>query len=324
MLRSLSQAVYSPDEGGHFGLGFTSYAHFTSPIRRYPDLIVHRGIKSIVHSEEGSKDVVAPPKMDPKLAEYPYDMARMYQLGEHCSMTERRADDATRDVMAWLKCEYLKDHVGEEYDGVIAAVVPFGFFVELSGVYIEGLVHVSTLSGDYFHHDSAKHRLIGERTAMSFRLGDDVRVKVVRVGMEDRKIDLELVSEPQHRQADRDALEITKREPRDKGKGRGKGGKSAAGRSPKGKGDRAKGGREKAVDADAKPRRKKGPSPQSAGKSDKPEKVAPTYEDDGELSARDKLVAEAAKLALGKGKGKKPAGKTTGADKKRKPRKSGK
>lgn len=322
MLRSLSQAVYSPDEGGHFGLGFTSYAHFTSPIRRYPDLIVHRGIKSIVHGEEGSKDVVAPPKLDSELADYPYDMARMYQLGEHCSMTERRADDATRDVMAWLKCEYLKDHVGKEYEGVIAAVVPFGFFVELSGVYIEGLVHVSTLSGDYFHHDSGKHRLIGERTAMSFRLGDDVRVKVVRVGMEDRKIDLELVSEPQHRQADRDALEITKREPRDKGKGRGKGGKSAGGRSTKG--DQGRGGRDKGGDAGEKPRRRKGSAPQSGGKSGKPEKVAPTYEDDGELSARDKLVAEAAKLALGKGKGKKPAGKTTGADKKRKPRKSGK
>ncbi|MFN2361945.1 MAG: ribonuclease R, partial [Marinobacter sp.] len=322
MLRSLSQAVYSPDEGGHFGLGFTSYTHFTSPIRRYPDLIVHRGIKSVVHSEEGSKDVVAPPKKDPELADYPYDLARMYQLGEHCSMTERRADDATRDVMAWLKCEYLKDHVGEEYDGVIAAVVPFGFFVELSGVYIEGLVHVSTLSGDYFHHDSAKHRLIGERTAMSFRLGDDVRVKVVRVGMEDRKIDLELVSEPQHRQADRDALQITKREPKDKGRGRGKGGKSAGGRSPKG--ERAKGGGEKADDGAQKPRRRKGSAPKSAGKPEKPHEAGPTYEDDGELSARDKLVAEAAKLALGKGKSKKATGKAADADKKRKPRKSGK
>ena len=139
---------------------------------------------------------------------------------------------------------------------MIAAVVPFGFFVELSGVYIEGLVHVSTLSGDYFHHDAAKHRLIGERTAMSFRLGDEVRVKVVRVGMEDRKVDLELVSEPQHRQADRDALEVTKREPRDKGKGkgkgkgRGKGGKSTAGRAPRVD-------RDKAGDTAAKPRRRK-------------------------------------------------------------------
>ncbi|WP_394132867.1 ribonuclease R [Marinobacter nauticus] len=228
MLRSLSQAVYSPEEAGHFGLGFASYTHFTSPIRRYPDLIVHRAIKSRIHNPEATKDLVSPMVHDPELAEYPYDYARMEQLGEHCSMTERRADDATRDVMAWLKCEFLRDHVGEEYDGIIGAVVPFGFFVELSDIYIEGLVHVSTLSGDYFHHDAVKHRLIGERTAVSFRLGDEVRVRVVRVDLEDRKIDLELVSTPRRRKADRDALEVSKREPRGKGKGgrSGKGQKS--------------------------------------------------------------------------------------------------
>ena len=228
MLRSLSQAVYSPEEAGHFGLGFASYTHFTSPIRRYPDLIVHRAIKSRIHNPEATKDLVSPKVHDPELAEYPYDYARMEQLGEHCSMTERRADDATRDVMAWLKCEFLRDHVGEEYDGIIGAVVPFGFFVELSDIYIEGLVHVSTLSGDYFHHDAVKHRLIGERTAVSFRLGDEVRVRVVRVDLEDRKIDLELVSTPRRRKADRDALEVSKSEPRGKGKGgrSGKGQKS--------------------------------------------------------------------------------------------------
>jgi len=225
MLRSLSQAVYSPEESGHFGLGFASYAHFTSPIRRYPDLVVHRAIKSCIHSPDVQKDVVSPKELDLELAAYPYDYAKVEQLGEHCSMTERRADDATRDVMAWLKCEFLKDHVGEEYEGVIAAVVPFGFFVELADIYIEGLVHVSTLSGDYFHHDAAKHRLIGERTAVSFRLGDEVKVKVVRVGLEDRKIDLELASKPQKRTADRDALDVAKREPRGKGDRAGKGGK---------------------------------------------------------------------------------------------------
>ncbi|MDP4548343.1 ribonuclease R [Marinobacter sp. MDS2] len=225
MLRSLSQAVYSPEESGHFGLGFASYAHFTSPIRRYPDLVVHRAIKSCIHNPEVQKDVVSPKELDAGLAAYPYDYAKVEQLGQHCSMTERRADDATRDVMAWLKCEFLKDHVGEEYNGVIAAVVPFGFFVELADIYIEGLVHVSTLSGDYFHHDAAKHRLIGERTAVSFRLGDEVKVKVVRVGLEDRKIDLELTSKPQKRTADRDALDIAKREPRNKGDRAGKGGK---------------------------------------------------------------------------------------------------
>jgi len=288
MLRSLSQAVYSPEESGHFGLGFPSYAHFTSPIRRYPDLIVHRAIKSRIHGPEATKDVVAPAVTDPELAVYPYDYARMQQFGEHVSMTERRADDATRDVMAWLKCEFLSDHVGEEYDGVIAAVVPFGFFVELADVYIEGLVHISTLSGDYFHHDSAKHRLIGERTAVSFRLGDEVRVRVMRVGMEDRKIDLELISTPKRRQADRDALDVPKRDGRGKNdkradKGRGRGGAPGADKSAKAK----------------KPR-----------KTGKP------------ASAKAQLVAEAAQGA-GK-KPKKSPGKPAGASRPRKARKTDK
>ncbi|SOB76526.1 RNAse R [Marinobacter sp. LV10R510-11A] len=268
MLRSLSQAVYSPEERGHFGLGFPSYAHFTSPIRRYPDLIVHRAIKSRIHNPEVTKDVVSPAVFDPELIEYPYDYARMVQLGEHVSMTERRADNATRDVMAWLKCEFLSDHVGEEFDGVIAAVVPFGFFVELSGVYIEGLVHVSTLNGDYFHHDSAKHRLIGERTAISFRLGDELRVRVMRVGMEDRKIDLELVSEPKRRQADRDALDVAKRDTRGKDgkradKGRSRRGAPAGAAAKSGKG--GKGGK------DAKPG--KASKPAGASKPRKPRKT---------------------------------------------------
>lgn len=304
MLRSLSQAVYSPEEGGHFGLGFAGYAHFTSPIRRYPDLIAHRAIKSIIHGTNDAKDVVKPPKTDAELAVYPYDMARMEQLGEHTSMAERRADDATRDVMAWLKCEYLRDHVGEDYDGVIAAVVPFGFFVELSGVYIEGLVHVSTLSGDYFHHDAVKHRLIGERTAMSFRLGDEVRVKVVRVGMEDRKIDLELISDPVHRQADRDALEVPKKAD-DRGKGRRNSGKGkAAGRDKPAKaGKKAKdsgGGELK------RPRKRPATDKKPASPKDEP------------MSARDELVAQAAKLALEQDQ--KP-GKGGKAQKKRKSRK---
>ncbi|ONF42739.1 ribonuclease R [Marinobacter lutaoensis] len=234
MLRSLSQAVYSPEESGHFGLGYSSYTHFTSPIRRYPDLIVHRAIKSQIHSPRFKilkRDVVTPKVTDPELANYPYDLPQLEQLGEHASMTERRADDATRDVMAWLKCEFLQDRVGEEFEGVISAVVPFGFFVALSGIYIEGLVHVSTLNGDYFHHDPVKHRLIGERTAVSFRLGDDVRVRVVRVGLEDRKIDLELVSQPRRRKADREALAEARRETGDKGRGgsRGRQGRSSAG-----------------------------------------------------------------------------------------------
>jgi ribonuclease R len=232
----------------------------------------------------------------------------MEQLGEHTSMAERRADDATRDVMAWLKCEYLSDHVGEDYDGVIASVVPFGFFVELSGVYIEGLVHVSTLSGDFFHHDSAKHRLIGERTAMSFRLGDEVRVKVVRVGMEDRKIDLELISEPVHRQADRDALKVPDKGERGKGKrGPGKGGK------PSGRG---KPGQKGSSSGEAGPKR-----PRKRPASQKKKAGPEAFDDDETPSARDELVARAAKLALKKGEKGSGAGK---GDKKAKPRKSGK
>lgn len=270
MLRSLSQAVYSPEEAGHFGLGFPSYTHFTSPIRRYPDLIVHRAIKSRIHNPDVQKDVVSPKSHDPELAVYPYDYARMEQLGEHCSMTERRADDATRDVMAWLKCEFLRDHVGEEHDGVIAAVTPFGFFVELSDIYIEGLVHVSTLSGDYFHHDSAKHRLIGERTAVSFRLGDEVRVRVVRVGLEDRKIDLELVSTPRKRTADRDALDMSKRETRGKGDRAGKGGKGGK----RGKSAKPESAKEKLAAEAARAASRKGGrgKPSAGGKARKPRK----------------------------------------------------
>lgn len=275
MLRSLSQAVYSPEENGHFGLGFSSYTHFTSPIRRYPDLIVHRAIKSVIHSANDVKDAVQPEHRDEELAKYPYDLARVTQLGQHCSMAERRADDATRDVMAWLKCEYLSEHVGSEFDGVIAAVTPFGFFVELAGVYIEGLVHVSTLSGDFYHHDSAKHRLVGERTSVSFQLGDSVRVQVVRVGLEDRKIDLELVGEPTRRQANRDALGDRPEKGRKTGKGdrAGKGERSGKSRQrSKGRsggdrsgqaGDKSSSAREQLVADAAREAGKKSPGPDS-------------------------------------------------------------
>ncbi len=124
---------------------------------------------------------------------YPYDMAKMLELGEQCSLAERRADEATRDVMGWLKCEYMQDHIGDEFDGVVSAVTGFGLFVELTGVYTEGLLHVSALQGDYYHFDAAKQRLSGERTGVTYRLGDEMRVRVVRVDLDDRKIDFELV-----------------------------------------------------------------------------------------------------------------------------------
>lgn len=208
MLRSMKQAVYTSEQRGHFGLGFEEYTHFTSPIRRYPDLLIHRGIKSVIHrkarggamagikalfgSQKKAKTVVPAEKPDPELAQYGYSQERVQQLGEHCSMTERRADDATRDVEAWLKCEFLQGNVGEVFDGVIASVTGFGLFVQLGGVYTEGLVHISALGGDFFHFDRIRHTLIGEHTGRTFRLGDQVRVRVVRVDLDDRKIDLEL------------------------------------------------------------------------------------------------------------------------------------
>ena len=179
MLRSMKQAVYSPENVGHFGLGLEAYAHFTSPIRRYPDLLVHRAIRHIVSGKTSKK--------------WRYSEEEMVQLGEHCSMTSRRADEATRDVSDWLKCEYMRDRVGETHQGVISGVTGFGLFVELSDIYIEGLVHVTSLKNDYYQFDATGHRLTGERTRQVYRLGDSLTVKVVRVDLDDKKIDLELV-----------------------------------------------------------------------------------------------------------------------------------
>ncbi len=194
LLRSMSQAVYGPEELGHFGLAYDAYAHFTSPIRRYPDLLVHRGIKSVIYSKKDAPDVVRPEGLNISNYPYTYDLPKMLVLGEHCSMAERRADEATRDVMNWLKCEYLQQHLGEIFPGIISAVTGFGFFVELADLYAEGLVHVSTLNSDYYQFDAQKHRLIGERTGMSYSLGDRVTVEVSNINLEERKVDLLLVS----------------------------------------------------------------------------------------------------------------------------------
>lgn len=175
MLRSLQQAIYSPDLTGHFGLAYDAYTHFTSPIRRYPDLLVHRAIKAVLNGEA-------------------YQPGDWNVLGQHCSMTERRADDATRDVEAWLKCFYMQDKIGECFDGVISSVTGFGLFVALDNVYVEGLVHISDLPSDYFHFDAAKHTLLGERSGKQFRLGDRLRVQLVRVDLETSKIDFVLAT----------------------------------------------------------------------------------------------------------------------------------
>ena len=193
MLRSLSQAVYSADNQGHFGLNYEAYTHFTSPIRRYPDLLTHRAIRSVIHSKQDTPHVLRAGAMTiPKARIYPYDEAILEQLGEQCSMSERRADEATRDVTNWLKCEFMKDRVGETFPGVVTAVTGFGLFVELTDIYVEGLVHVTALPGDYYHFDPVHHRLAGERTGRSFRLGDTVEVRVMRVDLDERKIDFEM------------------------------------------------------------------------------------------------------------------------------------
>ncbi|RUM54311.1 MAG: ribonuclease R [Methylococcus sp.] len=179
LLRSLSQAVYTTEAKGHFGLALESYTHFTSPIRRYPDLVTHRAIR---HCIQGKKP-----------ESFRYSQSDLAMVAEHCSMAERRADDATRNVVRWLKCEYMMDKIGEQFDGVISAVTSFGIFVELSDVYIEGLVHISSLRRDYFHFDPIHHRLNGERSGVSYRLGDRIRVTVASVNLDDRKIDFSLV-----------------------------------------------------------------------------------------------------------------------------------
>ena len=180
-LRSLMQARYSAEPTGHFGLALEHYAHFTSPIRRYPDLLLHRSIKNVLHKR--------------KTADLGYGAAEVEAHSAHCSTTERRADEATRDVLTWLKCEYMRHRLGESFTGVVNAVVPFGLFVELEGLYIEGLVHISSLKNDYYVHEGAMHRLRGERSGRVYGLGQKLRVKVVRVDLDERKIDLEPLEE---------------------------------------------------------------------------------------------------------------------------------
>lgn len=179
LLRSMQQAVYSPDNVGHFGLAYEAYTHFTSPIRRYPDLLIHRAIKAVLNGEK-------------------YKAKDWNTLGVHCSMTERRADDATRDVTNWLKCFYMQDKIGEVYEGTVAGVTSFGVFVALDGVYVEGLLHVTELGNDYFNYDKPRHEMVGERTGVRFRLGDRLTIKVARVDLETSKIDFTLVSHASH------------------------------------------------------------------------------------------------------------------------------
>ena len=197
MLRSLRQAMYQVENRVHFGLGYDAYTHFTSPIRRYPDLLVHRAIRSIVRNDAPSThvrrvdgaEIISPRKI------YPYTASDMLVFGEQCSLTERRADEATRDVVSWLKCEYLRDQVGAVFSGHVSAVTSFGLFVELNDLYVDGLIHITALPHDYYRFEAAQHRLVGERTRKVFGLGDELVVRVVRVDLENRKVDFELESE---------------------------------------------------------------------------------------------------------------------------------
>jgi ribonuclease R len=179
LLRSQSLAVYQPGNEGHFGLALDAYAHFTSPIRRYPDLLVHRAIHHLLSRR--------------KKNEFPYSEDVMSELCAHCSFKSRRAEEAERDVIDRLKCAYLETRIGEEFEGMVSGVTSFGLFVELDYGRISGLVHVTGLPNDYYHYDPVAHRMKGERRGQVFQLSDRVKVKVVSVNLDDRKIDFELV-----------------------------------------------------------------------------------------------------------------------------------
>lgn len=189
LLRSLCQAVYAPDNLGHFGLAYDAYTHFTSPIRRYPDLIVHRQIKTILAGKWNAK------LRDAKDEKIEKQEEQLVEIAHHCSVTERRADDATRDVVMALKCQYIKQHIGSVFDGVISGVTKFGLFVELVDYYVDGLVHIATIGNDYYIYDPIHHRLIGERTGVKYALGMAVKVQVAKVNTDELKIDFNLVSD---------------------------------------------------------------------------------------------------------------------------------
>jgi ribonuclease R len=185
VVRSMPQAVYQPENIGHFGLALPEYAHFTSPIRRYPDLMVHRGIRHILRG--GTAET------------FDWSPATVSALGQQCSFNERRADEATRDALSWLKCEYMSDKLGEEFDALITGVVDFGVFVQVKGLQIDGLVHVSALGADYFSRDRSGYRMVGGRSGRTFRLGDHLRVRLINVIIDERKIDFELAESSSRR-----------------------------------------------------------------------------------------------------------------------------
>ena len=239
LLRSMQQAIYTPINSGHFGLAYEAYTHFTSPIRRYPDLLVHRVIKAILAKQRYQLPALPTPgeahaklarRLASKVAEPKArttkkakpDQQAWEAAGLHCSANERRADEASRDVEAWLKCKYMRDHLGEEFSGVVSSVTGFGLFVTLDAMYVEGLIHITELGGEYFRFDEARQELRGERTGIRYAIGTRVRVQVSRVDLDGRKIDFRLV---------RDGEELLPRSGKDKAIARDVPGKFSAGAS---------------------------------------------------------------------------------------------
>ncbi len=265
LVRSMLQAVYSPENIGHFGLGFEAYTHFTSPIRRYPDLLVHRALRFLIR--EGKKkqqirQVDGAPVLTRKEI-YPYQLKDMQHFGEICSTYERRADAASYDVQDWLKCEYVQDRVGDDFEGTVSSVTGFGLFVTLNDIYVEGLVHITALANDYYKFDPVHQMLVGEHSGTTFHLGDSVRVRVARVDLDDRKIDLQLLDSSGNVAADkarkgRGAKDSAKGGGKGKGAGKGAGARTADRDDAKPK--RARGGKakDKAVDDAPKPKARGG------------------------------------------------------------------
>jgi len=222
MLRSMMAAEYRPDNAGHFGLALDAYAHFTSPIRRYPDLIVHRGIKHVLSKQP--------------VEAFEYTEDQLVTVGEHCSMTDRRAEEATREALMTLKCRFMAGRIGEEFTGVISGVTSFGLFVELDGLYVDGLIHITNLEQDFFHFDAIGHRLAGERTGKEYRLTDRIRVRLAQVNVDDGKMDFDPIAHP----LGPDGQPLGDGAAgRSKGKGKGRGRDKDNARS----GDRSRGGR---------------------------------------------------------------------------------
>jgi ribonuclease R len=259
LLRSMQQAIYTPGNNGHFGLAFDAYTHFTSPIRRYPDLLVHRVIKAVLANakyhlpvlpipgeahaklarrlEKGKAAKAQEPGAKPKKASA--ENLAWEAAGLHCSANERRADEASRDVEAWLKCKYMYEHLGEEYSGVVTSATSFGLFVTLDAMYVEGLVHITELGGEYFRFDEVRQELRGERTGMRYAIGTRVDIQVSRVDLDGRKIDFRLVQngQPLTSKTLLDKGSDLERGSRDRGSreqapARGKAGKGASAKAP--------------------------------------------------------------------------------------------